>query len=72
MQRDPAPWRRPVVEKTKAYAKAAKDRVYPEIRRNLPLLRHAWLQARVIEFYGCKGCKLRVYKITAGRTCPHG
>jgi len=55
-----------VVEKTKAYAKAAKDRVYPDFDATCPFCgTHGFKQSD--EFYGCKGCKLRVYKTVAGR-----
>jgi len=56
-----------IVDKTKAYAKAAKDRVYPDFDATCPFCgTHGFKQTD--DFYGCKGCKLRVYKIIAGRT----
>ncbi len=55
-----------VVEKTKAYAQAAKDRVYPDFEATCPFCgTHGFKQTD--EFYGCKGCKLRVRKIIASR-----
>jgi DNA topoisomerase-3 len=53
-----------VVEKTKAYAKAAKDRVYPDFDATCPFCGTKGFKVSD-EFYGCKGCKLRVYKIIA-------
>lgn len=55
-----------VVEKTKAYAKAAKDRVYPDFEATCPFCGTKGFK-QSDDFYGCKGCKLRVYKIVAGR-----
>jgi DNA topoisomerase-3 len=55
-----------VVEKTKAYAQAAKDRIYPDFEATCPFCgTHGFKQTD--EFYGCKGCKLRVRKIIASR-----
>lgn len=57
-----------IVDKAKAYAKAAKDRVYPDFEAVCPFCgTHGFKQTD--DFYGCKGekCKLRVYKIIAGR-----
>ncbi len=55
-----------VVNKTKAYAKAAKERVYPDFEATCPFCGTQGFK-QSDDFYGCKGCKLRVYKVIAGR-----
>ncbi len=57
-----------VVEKTKAYVKAAKERVYPELDATCSYCGgHGFKQSD--DFYACKtkDCKLRVYKTIASR-----
>lgn len=55
-----------IVDKAKAHAKAAKDRVYPELDATCPFCGTRGFK-QTDDFFGCKGCKLRVYKIIAGR-----
>jgi DNA topoisomerase III len=57
-----------IVERTKAYSKAAKDKVYPEFTALMPP--HGQVDFKQTEeFYECKlpGVKLRIYKTVAGR-----
>lgn len=57
-----------IVERTKAYSKAAKDKVYPEFTALMPP--HGQVEFKQTEeFYECKlpGVKLRIYKTVAGR-----
>jgi DNA topoisomerase-3 len=59
-----------VVEKTKAYSKEAKDKVYPEFKATCGVCGSKEGYKQTEEFYGCKNpkCKVRVYKAVAGRT----
>jgi DNA topoisomerase-3 len=57
-----------IVEKTKAFNKTAKERVYPELALTCGVCGgHGFTQTD--EFYGCKNpeCKVRVHKSVAGR-----
>jgi DNA topoisomerase III len=57
-----------IVERTKAYSKAAKDKVYPDFTALMPP--HGQVDFKQTEeFYECKlpGVKLRIYKTVAGR-----
>jgi DNA topoisomerase-3 len=57
-----------IVERTKAHAKAAKDKVFPEFKALMPP--HGETSFKQTEdFYECKipGIKLRIYKTVAGR-----
>ena len=58
-----------IVERTKAYSKAAKDKVFPEFLAKMPPHGEVAFK-QTEEFYECKipGVKLRVYKTVAGRT----
>jgi len=58
-----------VVEKTKAYSKAAKDKEYPEFKATCGVCGSTEGYKQTEEFYGCKNpkCKVRVYKNVAGR-----
>lgn len=57
-----------VVEKAKAFVKAAKERVYPELQATCSFCGGAGFK-QSDDFYGCKtkGCGLRVYKTVASR-----
>lgn len=57
-----------IVERTKAYSKAAKEKVYPDFTTTMPP--HGQVDFKQTEeFYECKlpGVKLRIYKTVAGR-----
>lgn len=57
-----------IVERTKAHARAVKEKVYPEFIANMPP--HGQVAFKQTEdFYECKlpGVKLRIYKTVAGR-----
>ena len=58
-----------VVEKTKAYAKEAKERVYPDFIATCSVCGGTAFK-QTDDFYSCKttGCKVRVYKVIANRT----
>ncbi len=58
-----------VVEKTKAYSKAAKDKVYPEFAATCGFCGSTEGYKQTEDFYGCKNpkCKVRVYKTVATR-----
>jgi DNA topoisomerase-3 len=57
-----------VVDKAKAFVKAAKDRVYPELNATCSYCGGVGFK-QSDDFYGCKtrGCGLRVYKTVASR-----
>ncbi|MBL9117245.1 MAG: DNA topoisomerase III [Verrucomicrobiaceae bacterium] len=57
-----------IVDKTKAYVKAAKERVYPELDAHCPYCGGTGFK-QTDDFYACKtkDCRLRVYKIIASR-----
>ena len=56
------------VDRTKAYAKEMKERVFPALKATCPFCGATSLK-QTEEFYSCetKGCKLRVYKVIANR-----
>lgn len=57
-----------IVDRTKAFNKAAKERVYPDFKATCPFCGGTSFK-QTDEFYGCKtpDCKLRVYKHIANR-----
>jgi len=57
-----------VVEKTRAYQKIAKERVYPDFEATCGVCGQRGFK-QTEDFYSCKNdqCKVRVYKIVAGR-----
>jgi DNA topoisomerase-3 len=58
-----------VVEKTKAYSKAVKEKVYPEFKATCGVCGSTEGYKQTEEFYGCKNpkCKVRVFKTVASR-----
>lgn len=58
-----------VVEKTKAYSKAVKEKVYPDFQAVCGVCGSKEGYKQTEEFYGCKNakCKVRVYKTVASR-----
>jgi DNA topoisomerase-3 len=58
-----------VVEKTKAYSKAAKDKVFPDFHATCGVCGSKEGYKQTEEFYGCKNpkCKVRVFKTVASR-----
>ena len=58
-----------VVEKTRAYSKEAKEKVYPEFAATCGVCGSTEGYKQTEEFYGCKNpkCKVRVYKTVASR-----
>jgi DNA topoisomerase-3 len=58
-----------VVDKTKAYSKEAKEKVYPEFAAVCGVCGSKEGYKQTEEFYGCKNpkCKVRVYKTVASR-----
>lgn len=57
-----------IVDKSKAYVKAAKERVLPELHAKCPFCGNGTFK-QTDSFYACTNpeCKLRVYKVVAGR-----
>ncbi len=57
-----------VVDKTKAFVKEAKERVYPELHAHCPFCGGSGFK-QSDEFFACKTkeCRLRVYKVVASR-----
>jgi DNA topoisomerase-3 len=60
-----------VVEKTRAYQKIAKDRVYPDFEAKCGLCGHSGFK-QTEDHLSCKNpeCKVRVYKVIAGKELP--
>ncbi len=60
-----------VVEKTRAYQKVAKDRVYPDFEAKCGVCGHHGFK-QTEDHLSCKNadCKVRVYKVIAGRELP--
>ncbi len=58
-----------VVDKTKEFSKAAKEKVYPEFKATCGVCGSTEGYKQTEEFYGCKNpkCKVRVYKTVASR-----
>lgn len=59
-----------IVEKTRTYSKAAKDKVFPDFAATCGVCGSTEGFKQTEEFYGCKNpkCKVRVYKTVANRT----
>ncbi len=60
-----------VVEKTRAYQKIAKERVYPDFEAKCGLCGHSGFK-QTEDHLSCKNpdCKVRVYKVVAGKELP--
>ncbi len=58
-----------IVDKSKAYVKELKERVHPDFQAKCPFCGATTFKQTEV-FYNCKtpDCKLRVYKVIAGRT----